>query len=198
MRELLIPNQIVQEMKVNAFLKDRTIYLTEDITNDTELTVNRMFEKIVKRDEINNIEPKNADPIKLKISSYGGLVTASLSIISTIETLKEKGYRVHGYSYGVAMSGAFKIFISCSKRYAQKNTMLMYHQPSNFQYGHSDVEDKERALESSRVLWEACKDVIKKYTSITEEHLNKITVEKRDVYLFGKDGFENNIVDELF
>ena len=84
MKELIIPNQIIQEVKLNAFVKDRTIYLTEDISSDTELMINRMFEKIEKRDKLDNIEPKDTEPIILKISSYGGLVTATLSIISTI------------------------------------------------------------------------------------------------------------------
>ena len=128
--EIMMPqNKIVEEIKLNAYINERTIYLNDvSICEDTEFIVNRMFEKIVERDQNSGINPKNAEPITLKISSYGGSVLASLSIIATIETLRESGYHIIGKAYGKIMSGAFKIFISCSERICQRHTRFLYHQ----------------------------------------------------------------------
>jgi len=52
-----------------------------------------MFEKIVEKDQNEGIKPSQAEPIILKISTYGGSVYATLSIISTIETLRDSGYQ---------------------------------------------------------------------------------------------------------
>lgn len=191
------PNRIIEEIKLNAFQNERTIYINEEITEETELLINRMFEKILKNDKREGLDIKDRKPINLKISSPGGSVFATLSIISTIESLKNKGYKIHGYSYGICMSGAFKIFISCSKRFAQSNTRFMYHQVQSY-LGYTSVEATKRKLDDLEDLWTRCKKVIKKYTKITDEELDRITKEDRDVYLWTEHAIELGIVDEIF
>ena len=45
-------SRFIDEMKLNAYLKERTIYLNDDeINEETEFIINRMFEKIVANDE---------------------------------------------------------------------------------------------------------------------------------------------------
>ncbi|HHX67664.1 MAG TPA: hypothetical protein GX708_06355, partial [Gallicola sp.] len=51
-------NRFIDEMKLNAYLKERTIYLNDDeINEETEFIINRMFEKIVANDEKEGILP---------------------------------------------------------------------------------------------------------------------------------------------
>jgi len=197
--EILTPiNKIVEEIKLNAYINERTIYLNDDnIDEDTEFIVNRMFEKIVERDIKNSITPENAEPIILKISSYGGSVYATLSIISTIETLKENGYKIIGKAYGKIMSGAFKIFISCTERICQKHTRFMYHQVQSYELGYTSVEQSKRKLKDLEELWRRCQNVILKYTNITQEKLDDITEHDLDVSLWPEEAIILNCVDKI-
>lgn len=187
------PNRIIDEMKINAYLSERTIYINEEITEETEFIVNRMFEKITERDE----KEGTKEPINIKISSYGGNVFATLSIIAKIESLKENEYIINGYAYGVCMSGAFKIFISCTNRFAQRNTRFLYHQVQSYEMGDMSVEKAKRRLKDLSELWKRCQGVILKYTDITQEQLDTITREDRDVYLWTEEAMQLNIVDKV-
>jgi ATP-dependent protease ClpP protease subunit len=186
-------NRFVEEVKTNAYLQERTIYINEEITADTEFVVNRMLEKIVARDE----KEGTKEPINIKISSPGGSVFATLSIIANIESLKERGYIINGYTYGMCMSGAFKILISCSNRCSQRNTRFLYHQVQSYEYGYTSVERKKRDYQDLEALWQRCQEVIMKYTKITKEQLDKITREDRDVCLWPEEALELGVIDKI-
>jgi len=191
-------NKIVEEIKLNAYINERTIYLNDvSICEDTEFIVNRMFEKIVEGDQKKGISPKSAEPIILKISSYGGSVLASLSIIATIETLRESGYHIIGKAYGKIMSGAFKIFISCSERICQRHTRFLYHQVQSYEMGYTSVEQTKRKLKDLEASWRRCQDVIIKYTNITQETLDDITEHDLDVYLWPEEAIILGCVDKI-
>lgn len=191
-------NRFVEEAKINAYLNERTIYLNDNsIDEDTEFTVNRMFEKIVERDQKANISPSDAKPIILKISTYGGSVYATLSIISTIETFKDMGYKIIGKAYGKIMSGGFKIFIACSERICQRHTRFLYHQVQTWEMGDSSVEQLKRRLKDIEELWRRCQDVILKYTKITQERLDEITRLDLDVNLWSEEALELGITDKI-
>lgn len=186
-------NHIINEMKLNAYTNERTIYINEEIDSDTEFMVNRMFEKIVARDK----KEGTKEPINLKISSPGGSVFATLSIIAQIESLREQGYIINGYTYGMCMSGAFKIFISCSNRYAQRNTRFLYHQVQDYEYGYTSVERTKRNLKDLEALWQRAQEVILKYTKISKEQLDLITREDRDVCMWSEEALELGVVDKI-
>lgn len=191
-------NRFIEEVKTNGYLNERTIYLTDySIDEDTEFIINRMFEKIVERDKKNNISPKDAEPITLKISTYGGSVFASLSIISTIEELKEQGYKIIGKAYGKVMSGGFKIFISTSERICQRHTRFLYHQVQSYEMGHTSVEQTKRRLKDLEASWRRCQDVILKYTNISQEKLDEITQLDLDVYLWAEEALSLGVVDKI-
>lgn len=191
-------SKLIDEMKLNAYLRERTIYMNDDeINEETEFIINRMFEKIVDNDEKEGINPKDAKPIFLKISSYGGSVYASLSIIACIEQLKEKGYKIIGIGYGKVMSGAFKILISCSERLCQRHTRFLYHQVQHYEMGRSSVEQSRRSLKDLDELWRRCQDVIIKYTKITQERLDEITSHDLDVNLWAEEALNLGVVDKI-
>jgi ATP-dependent protease ClpP protease subunit len=192
------PNRLTDEIKINAYLNERTIYLVDDeIDEEVEFFVNRMFEKIVEKDRKNNILPQNAEPITLKISTYGGHVYATLSIISTIEYLKELGYKIIGIAYGKVMSGGFKILISCSERICQRHTRLLYHQIQSWEMGHTSVEQTRRQLKDLDEMWERARDIILKYTNISKERLDEITKMDLDVYIWPEEALNLNVVDKI-
>lgn len=191
-------NRLIDEMILNAYINERTIWLNDpEINEETEFIINRMFEKIVDKDLNQGIKPKDADPITLKISTYGGSVYATLSIISTIERLKEIGYKIIGIAYGKVMSGGFKILISCSERLCQRHTRLLYHQVQSYELGHTSVEQSRRKLKDLDEMWRRCQDIIMKYTNITQDTLDEITKLDMDVYLWAEEALKLNVIDHI-
>jgi ATP-dependent protease ClpP protease subunit len=191
-------NRTIDEMKLNAYINERTIYLNDDeIGEDTEFIVNRMFERIIERDKKANIKPQDAEPITLKISTYGGNLYATLSIISQIEYLRDLGYWIIGIGYGKIMSGGFKILIACSERWCQRHSRLLYHQVQSFEMGRTSVESDRRRLKDMEEMWRRCQDIILKYTNITQEHLDIITREDRDIYVWVEEALNLNIIDKI-
>jgi ATP-dependent protease ClpP protease subunit len=191
----------IHQLKEKECLDKRTIWLDESIDGDTEYMVLKMFDRIVGMDIKAKISPENSEPILLKISSYGGAVNASLSIISKIESLKKLKYRIYGYAYGKCMSGAFKIFISTSRRFAQPTTDLLCHMPNHGEYGgFYTMEDDKRRYTSSKRSWDRCKKVILKYTNLTDEMLEEAVGKNEDMSFWADESIEQNmgIVDELF
>ena len=71
-------------------------------------------------------------PIKIYIDSYGGYVYNCLGLLSVIDSSKIK---IHTIVTGCAMSCGFMIAIHGHKRFAYKNSTLMYHQISSGNYG---------------------------------------------------------------
>ena len=86
-KQLDLKAGLVEEMKLNAFKSERTIYIWEDINDNTAFVTNRMIENLCIPD-IN----ANKLPITIKISSPGGEVFSALSIVSAIEMAQENGY----------------------------------------------------------------------------------------------------------
>jgi ATP-dependent protease ClpP protease subunit len=202
MEEYLNYKQVrIEQIKEKECLENRTIWLNEDISDTTEFMILRMFDKIIEMDNKNKIKPENADIIHLKISSYGGSVHSTLAICSKIESLKKLNYRIYGYAYGKACSGAFKILISCSKRFAQPSCDLLCHMPNSTEgyLYYSTMEDKRRSYENSKRLWLRCRDIILKNTNITEEMLEETIHSNDDFCIWADESIEKNlgIVDEL-
>lgn len=181
-------------------LKNRIVWIKDDITSETEFLFDKMINKITEMDKENNINPNDAEPIQIHISSYGGCVHSTLSICDTIESLKSKGYKVYGYAHAKAMSGAFKILISCSKRFAKPSSDLMCHMPNGFDYGYNTMEDKRRNYERCKREWERCRKIILKNTNITNDMLEESIKNNSDLYFWADESIENNmnIIDELF
>lgn len=181
-------------------LKNRIIWIKDEITPETEFLFEKMINKIVELDKENGINPKDTEPIQIHISSYGGCVHSTLSICDTIERLKSMKYKVYGYAHAKAMSGAFKILISCTKRFAKPSSDLMCHMPNGFEYGYKTMEDKRREYEAIKRLWERCKNIILKNTNISEDLLNEYIGRNEDLYFWADESIINNmgIIDELF
>lgn len=191
----------IDQMKEKECLKNRNIWLDESLDGDSEYLILKMFDKIVSMDKDKNIKPESALPINIRISSYGGNAHTCFSVVDRITALRKSGYQIYGYAYGKCMSSAFKIFISCSKRFAQPSCDLMCHQPNHGEYGgyYTAEDDKRRHLNSER-LWRKARSIILKYTNITEEMLDFAKDRNDDLYFWADESIENNlgIVDELF
>lgn len=110
--------KITKEM-TDSLLKDRIIYLCDDITYNTASLV---LSELLYLDSINN------DTIYLYINSPGGSVTGAFAIIDTIQLLSSP---VKTIAVGLAASSAALIFLSGAKnqRYMLHDSLLLLHQP---------------------------------------------------------------------
>jgi ATP-dependent protease ClpP protease subunit len=185
---------IIQEMKLNLWKNDRTIPIWGEITEDTEFLVNHMFEKI-EQDDLLTGEKK---PIKLSISTLGGDLFATFSIISKIEEMRSNGYQIIATAYGKCMSGGLFIFMAATIRICQRHSRLCFHQIQTFEHGNSSVESVHRAAEDLRELWGRLRDITKRYTKFDDNTLDKILFGNVDYSFFPEKGFnELGIVDVI-
>ena len=202
MDEMMNYRQIrIDQMKEKESIKERNIWLDESLDGDSEYLILKMFDKIISIDKTNGIKPCDALPINLRISSYGGSAHTCFSIVDRIKALRKIKYKIHGYAYGKCMSSAFKIFICCSKRFAQPSCDFMCHMPNHGEYGgfFTAEDDKRRHLNSER-LWQKARSIILEFTNIPKEMLDVAKDRNDDLYFWGEESIEKNlgIVDELF
>ena len=112
---------------------DRNLYLIGDINGanlkDCIIAINKFnmddkhHAKIYK-----NYKRK---PIKLFIQSFGGSVYDGFALIDVMINSKTP---VYTYAIGMAMSMGLTIFTAGHKRFVYKNTTLMYHELSSFNW----------------------------------------------------------------
>jgi ATP-dependent protease ClpP protease subunit len=201
MDEMMNYRQVrIDQMKEKECLENRNIWIDEHLDGDSEFLILRMFDRIVGMDISRGIKPCDAEPINVKISSYGGSEFVCFSTVDTITQLRKMGYRIYGYAYGKCMSSAFKIFISCTRRFAQPTCSLMCHQPNHGNYGDwSTMEDDRRKYEAIKRSWLKAKEIILTYTNITEKMLDDAIERNDDLYFWAKESMDMNlgIVDEL-
>jgi ATP-dependent protease ClpP protease subunit len=197
MEEMFFSNRVLEAIKLKEASKNRTVYVTDEIDSDTALEVRYFLNKIVMADELEGVKQEDLEPITILINSPGGDVYASFSIISTIKTLQRKGYQINTSALGMAMSGAFKIFIVGSHRVCQENTHFLCHQPHSFEYGTATYIDKEREAAVTKLMWQRLQDIIIAHTNITQEELTDITEKNKDWYFWANEALERNIADEI-
>lgn len=193
MSELLTmyPDRIIEEMKVNSAIRDRRIFLSEEVDRESIFKVCYYLDRLVKLDQQTGAK----EDIEIVISSYGGYIYDGLALISKIESLKDMGYKVITTINSVAMSMGFMIGIVGSVRRALRHSRLMCHQPNSESWG--TLQDQEESIEETQKLWTRIKELITKYTDITDEELEEIKSKKYDWYLWSEEAKELNVIDEI-
>lgn len=184
-------DQIVEEMKLSSALKHRFIYLTEDVDLDACFKLNYYLDRIVRLDEKNGIK----EPITIDISSFGGSIYDGLSSISRIEKMIEDGYEIISIIDAYAMSMGSAISQVCSKRYARRYTTILYHQPSSYAVG--TLSEMRTQFNETQRLWNLMKYITKKHTKMTEEYLESMFNNNKDVYITAEEALELGIIDEI-
>ena len=191
-KQLDLKAGLVEEMKLNAFKSERTIYIWEDINDNTAFIMNRMIENLC-------IPDTNANkiPITIKISSPGGEVFSALSIVSAIERAQEKGYEVNTIVYSCCMSAAVNLLCAGSKRYAQKYTRFMLHDLGSYNFGFQSKEDIKNNYEEHEEIWKLLSGLLIKRTKLTKEDLDDIVKHKKEFFFWSEEALELGIIDEI-
>jgi ATP-dependent Clp protease protease subunit len=197
--EIFTPiNRINEEIKLQR-IKDRILFIEDEIDRESIFTVREIMRRIVAIDEVHNT-PKEDRKITLNISSYGGECFAGLSLISYMEYLQEElGYTIETVVNGMAMSMGAMIFLAGSKghRICTRYCTVMIHQILNGLCGYYKFQDQKENLEESRKLWENLKEIIIKNTKITNEMLEDITTRKYDWHMNPLECIEYGVADKI-
>lgn len=191
MEQIIVQDRIMEEMCVNSALRDRRIFLNEEIDRSS------IFKLVYWLDKIETLDKKSGtrEPIEIVIDSYGGSVYHTLSAISKMESMIKKGYKIITTCHSTAFSGAFMILIAGSERRAFKNSRLMVHNISFGTIGkHQDIIDD---MEETEALWIRLKDIIKDRTVIKESRIEEIKKMKYDWYFWGDEALQYKIIDEV-
>jgi len=180
---------VAEEIIYRSFVKDRTICIVGIITDKVALVVNRMLDVFMMQDD--------EKPVYIKINSPGGDIMPSLAILSKIEQAKESGLEIVMEAEGLVGSGAFLIYIVGSVRYSLKHSRFMVHQPAMCDMNLNTSERLSRMSQDITDIWLRLREIIKKYTDITDVELDLITSTEFDKYYWPEEAILSGIVDEI-
>lgn len=190
-------NNILNEMKVNDYLKDNTIYLDCEIDRDSQVKFCRELRKLA-RQELSKPENERKH-IKVKISSFGGWVCAVFAMISYMEYWQEQGIIIETYCDGYCASGGSKILMAGSEgyRYITRYGTVLIHQSNQYKQGYSTLQEDIKSVEEALKDWDTLKQIFRKHTKLTEEDINNFTEKNLDFTYRPKECLEKGIVDHI-
>lgn len=188
-------NPIKDTMRINSALRDRRIYLSDEVDRDTIFEVMYFMDRIKDIDDMEGEPIEDRMPIEIIENSYGGNCVDGLSLISKILSFRDLGYEIITTVSGVGFSMGFMIAIVGSRRQAYRYARLMLHQPSSASWG--TLKDMVDNVEETKYIWDVMKEIVIDHTDITEDMLDLIYREKRDVYYNPQEAIELNIIDEI-
>ena len=194
MEQMYYQDRTIEEIKINNVLRNRTIYLNDEINSDAMFKFCYYLSRIEEIDIKNGISKDKLEPIYIVGTSYGGSIYDGLAGISKLEYLiEQKGYKIITTIQGYAMSMCQAIMIVATERRAYNHSRIMIHQPSSGTYG--KLKDMEEDIEETLQLWIKMKEIIKKYSNMTESQLEEIKKSKEDKFMWSQEALELGIID---
>lgn len=184
-------DRFLDEMKMNSAMRDRRIFINEEIDRNSMFKACYLLDRLVELDKHDGTKKA----IEIIIDSYGGYIYHGLSLISKIESLRESGYKIITTVNSVAMSMGFMILLCGSERRGLKHSRIMCHQPSSSSWG--TLQDMEESVEETVELWNRMKELIIKYTNITNTQLEDIKSRKFDWFMWSEDAIKLGVIDKV-
>lgn len=184
-------DRFLDEMKMNAAMRDRRIFINEDINENSMFKACYLLDRLTQLDKN---EGKKQD-IEIVLDSYGGACYHGLALISKIESLRENGYKIITVVNSVAMSMGFMILLCGSERRGLKHSRIMCHQPSSVSWG--TLQGMKEDLDETNVIWNRMKELIIKYTHITDSQLEDIKSRKYDWFMWSEEALKLGVIDKI-
>jgi ATP-dependent protease ClpP protease subunit len=193
-------NESSNEIHFNASINSKSIstlitkllHMEEQILKKTK-TLKRKIDKLEEdKDDIScvikiSVEPQ---PIKLFITSHGGLVYQVFSAIDTIQGLKVP---VHTYCQGIVASAGTLLSLAGKRRFITENSYMLIHEIRAGTWG--KFTHMCESMENSKQLMDHIKEYYVKRTKLTAEELDEQL--KKDVTWNAKTCLEKGLVDEI-
>lgn len=189
-------DRTIEEIKINNVLRNRTIYVSDEIDSDAMFKFCYYLGRIEEMDIKDGILRENLKPIYIIGSSFGGSIYDGLAGISKLEYLIDKrGYKIISTIQGYAMSMFQAIMLVATERQAYSHSRIMIHQPISGSYG--KLKDMEEDVEETLLLWTKMKEIIKKYSKMTEEQLEEIKKSKTDKFMWADEALKLGLIDRI-
>lgn len=141
-------------------MDERTIFLIGEIDDSIYDTAVIPIMKLNEKEK----NFKTHEPIKIYISSEGGMLYGALALIDVI---RKSEIPVHTYCIGWAASAAFMILLSGHKRFAYKNSSLMLHEAS-WGFNTDKVTTLKSNVKEIEHIEKTMIELLKEHTCITE------------------------------
>lgn len=184
-------DRFLEEMKISSALRDRRIFISEEVDRESMFKACYLLDRLVELDKQDKIKKD----IEIILDSYGGYIYHGLALISKIEYLREIGYKIITTVNSVAMSMGFMILLVGSERRGLKHSRIMCHQPSSSTWG--TLQDMEESIEETQALWKRIKELIIKYTKITDSQLEDIKSRKYDWFMWSEEALKLGVIDKV-
>lgn len=184
----IVEGAMVEELFYLKDLKQRKLFLNEDIEQFTIANIVKHIMQFNKEDE--GVEPEIRKPILLYVTSNGGEVDSGFELIDVIMSSQTPVYTINlGYQYSMG----FLIGLAGHKRFATKNAKFLMHDGSNFVWD-SGMKAQDR-MEFQKKIEERIKQYVMSRSAVTnEEYESKLRVEW---YLFADEAKEKGFVDYI-
>lgn len=164
------------------------VYWVEGEIDESIMDLSKLIIKCNLEDKDVPIEERK--PIKIFISSNGGLLDETMSLVKLIGISKTPVYTIDAcYAY----SAASLILISGHKRYAMPGTKCLFHSGSGGASG--TFEQVQAATEDYKKMVEQMQEYIMSRTNIEKKLFNK--KKAQDWYLDVNEMLERGVVDEI-
>lgn len=172
--------------------QDSRIFFYKDVEDESVLNLIRLLkEKAAACIQVQNqFELESPPPIKLHISSYGGLLFSGFAGLEHIRNSKVPVYTIVD---GMAASAATFLSIVGTKRYMYEESSMLIHQLSSGFWGKfEEFLDEKKNLD---MLMERIRRIYRTYTKMDDKLIN--TLLKKDLYLTSDVCLKYGLVDEI-
>ncbi len=184
--EALIKNCMMDELFYLQDLKQRKLFLNENITQFSVADIVKHIMQFNAEDKALSIEDRK--PILLYVASNGGEVDSGFELIDVIQNSKTPVYTINlGYQYSMG----FLIGLAGHKRFAMPTAKFLMHDGSNFVYN-SGAKAQDQMKFQERVEERVKQYVLSRSNVTSEEYDGKLRVEW---YLFADEAKEKGFVD---
>lgn len=197
MEQFVYPNRLLEEMMLNDYKYENTIYLCSEVDRDSQVQFTRQLTKLAEHELTKPKEERKH--IKVKIASFGGWVISLFAITSYMDYYKEKGIIIETYCDGFCCSAGAKILMCGSKghRYSTRRGLILVHQTQFGGSGHLTLQEKRQGLKYDERDWSIICDLFRENTDLTEEDIENFTKSNLDVEYTPQECITKGIIDHI-
>lgn len=175
----------------NIYTIDNNIYFQNDIDYDSISELNRemreMQASLLEMSRSYNIPPP---PIRLHLTTHGGMIHAALSAIDCINELEVE---VHTIIDGYVASAGTLISVCGKRRFMKRNATMLIHELRSEVWGKmSEIEDE---MQNLKKMSEVIKNIYEENTNISRRDLGRIL--RRDLNWDADTCLEKGLIDEI-
>lgn len=188
LEEALIKNGLVDDVFYLRDLKQRKLFISMDICQDSVNDAIRHIMQINREDM--GIAREDRKPIILYVTSNGGDVDAGFALIDVILSSETPVYVINqGYQYSMG----FLIGLAGHKRFAMPHAKFLMHDGSQFVYN-SGAKAQDQ-MEFNKRMEERIKKYVLSRTKITSEMYDSQM--RKEWYMFADEAKELGVTDYI-